>query len=569
MKTYILATVFPAVLGYAIPPGNFRRDFIIQKNPEFLVDSDSSAGGNLRDHKGYDSPVYHILGESDRTFNYKPDSGENSVGVLSGLKQAGPAQRSADAGISPQWHSPPPAENSFVGAEHFHTPNFPYQREPNDQRPGQNSGIVIPPKAGRLKEKPENDQFPHLHPEPSSLFPVRADLPHEHGPQRPFQGHRMEHLPVSDGQDALLLFPPPLPASELDWPVPPQVDKDCHDQNDKTLLEVLEASPLYTILKRRSAKLSSHRKLYALIKDDQDLSDELSKNDATLTLFAPTDEAIDHLKEHHFSDERLRTLLPYHISPEVYDSHRLFASRVLPTTLKSQDLVQHMRVSSDLHGLKLNFYSRVVFKDVHCKNGILHSVNSVVFAPPEIKEVLNLFAEHSSTFLYAIYKTGLIDELKGTVFVPSNYAFSRLPPKVRFFLFSKWGENCLKKILQFHIAPNNVVYTDVLVDAESERKHYSINVPTLLADRSLSIDIFKFRHFTNVKVNGESLVTTTDIVAKNGVVHNTWKIILPPKRLSDGGEEEYGLTVQGLIEALDEKDDVSGWEDDYYSYSSM
>jgi len=363
--------------------------------------------------------------------------------------------------------------------------------------------------------------------------------------------------PMSDGPEASVIFPPPSPAPELDWSIAPEPDKDCHDQKDKTILEVLAASPF-------------HKTLYAIIKDDQDLSEALSKQDDTLTFFAPTDEAIHHLKEHRFSDDKLRKLLPYHISPEKYDSHRLFMSHVIPTTLESQDLVQHMRVSTDVHGLKLNFYSRIVFKDVECKNGILHFVNSVIFAPPEIKEVLNLFAEHSSTFLYAVYKTGLIGQLKGTVFVPSNYAFSRLPSKVRFFLFSKWGESCLKKILQFHIAPNNVVYTDVLVDAESGRKHYSINVPTLLADRTLNIDIFKFGHFSNVRINGESVVTTTDIVAKNGVVHNTWKLILPPKKLSDGGEEEYELTVESLIEALGESEaDISGWEEDYYSYSAM
>lgn len=49
-----------------------------------------------------------------------------------------------------------------------------------------------------------------------------------------------------------------------------------------------------------------------------------------------------------------------------------------------------------------------------------------------------------------------------TVFAPSNAAFEKLPLKLKFFLFSPFGENVLKKILQYHIVPTTVIHSGAL-----------------------------------------------------------------------------------------------------------
>ncbi len=41
-----------------------------------------------------------------------------------------------------------------------------------------------------------------------------------------------------------------------------------------------------------------------------------------------------------------------------------------------------------------------------------------------------------------------------TVFAPTNHAFQRLPKRLKFFLFSPFGERVLKKLLQYHIVPD-------------------------------------------------------------------------------------------------------------------
>jgi hypothetical protein len=46
-----------------------------------------------------------------------------------------------------------------------------------------------------------------------------------------------------------------------------------------------------------------------------------------------------------------------------------------------------------------------------------------------------------------------------TAFIPTNKAFDRLPPGLRFWLFSPFGKRALKKLLQFHIVPNYIFHT--------------------------------------------------------------------------------------------------------------
>lgn len=46
-----------------------------------------------------------------------------------------------------------------------------------------------------------------------------------------------------------------------------------------------------------------------------------------------------------------------------------------------------------------------------------------------------------------------------TVFAPTNRAFRALPLRLQLFLFSPFGERVLKKLLQYHIAPDIVVHS--------------------------------------------------------------------------------------------------------------
>ena len=46
-----------------------------------------------------------------------------------------------------------------------------------------------------------------------------------------------------------------------------------------------------------------------------------------------------------------------------------------------------------------------------------------------------------------------------TVFAVPNKVFDKLPERVKFFLFSPFGTNALKKLLQYHIVPGVVTHS--------------------------------------------------------------------------------------------------------------
>lgn len=46
-----------------------------------------------------------------------------------------------------------------------------------------------------------------------------------------------------------------------------------------------------------------------------------------------------------------------------------------------------------------------------------------------------------------------------TVFAPTNKAFEALPRDLKLYLFSPFGKRALRKVLEYHIAPNFVLHS--------------------------------------------------------------------------------------------------------------
>jgi uncharacterized surface protein with fasciclin (FAS1) repeats len=46
-----------------------------------------------------------------------------------------------------------------------------------------------------------------------------------------------------------------------------------------------------------------------------------------------------------------------------------------------------------------------------------------------------------------------------TVFAPTNKAFEALPRDLRLYLFSPFGKRALRKVLEYHIAPDFVLHS--------------------------------------------------------------------------------------------------------------
>ena len=68
------------------------------------------------------------------------------------------------------------------------------------------------------------------------------------------------------------------------------------------------------------------------------------------------------------------------------------------------------------------------------------------------------------------------------------------------------------------------------IDTEDVPKgRFHVDLPTLLDDKSLSIDIARWGGFISMKINGFSSVAVQDGIAKDGVIHVLSSILIPPK----------------------------------------
>ncbi|THH15884.1 hypothetical protein EW146_g4667 [Bondarzewia mesenterica] len=218
----------------------------------------------------------------------------------------------------------------------------------------------------------------------------------------------------------------------------------------------------------------------------------------------------------------VRAVLLYHVLPEGFDSKSLAINATHGTKLSLSDESLNgqplrLRVASGppiWHGtLIVNFYAKIVKADVSAKNGtfrsfiviylslltifspgVIHVINHPLFPPPSIfQEIFNFpdIFSISTSALQRVHLTSGVDwrfvpkagekgSLKGnpalTLFVPSNSAWKRLPEKLRFFLFSPFGERVLHKLLAYHIVPDFVLHSDYAYNVTSDSEVFMEHV---------------------------------------------------------------------------------------------
>jgi uncharacterized surface protein with fasciclin (FAS1) repeats len=185
-------------------------------------------------------------------------------------------------------------------------------------------------------------------------------------------------------------------------------------------------------------------------------------------------------------------------------------------------------------------------------------------------KIIELLPGEFSTLQLAITKTGVFDgdsdtfKLGGTYFAPTNMAFKKLGPKINAFLFSKYGEKYLKALLKYHVVANQTLYSDAYYNPKSTddtideiddtttvpRRRFHIDLPTLLDDKSLSIDIARFGGFITMKINGFNSVAIQDGVAKDGVIHVLSNVLVPPKTPGGAMYQGEDITVEDLMKRL-------------------
>ncbi|KAJ3119120.1 hypothetical protein HDU96_000035 [Phlyctochytrium bullatum] len=304
--------------------------------------------------------------------------------------------------------------------------------------------------------------------------------------------------------------------------------------------------------------LDETRELAKLVAGSPAVQKQLNESLA-VTFFAPTNDAFRRLPKLSPQDPFVSDVLLYHSVAEARPSG----------TLKNGDLVDTMLVLESLggaaqkikvlaphdEGVFLNHMSKVVRPNIKGYNGLVHTIDRLLFPPLHIGRTLFGRPQDFSVLVLALKRTGLIDKASDavgvTVFAPVNRAFRKLGFRKLRYLFSDAGSNELKQILAYHIS-TDLAYSNAVVQAG----HASL--PTLLDGASLKLQVQKEEDEqghknTVVEINDQAHVVFTDILASNGVIHGIDHVLVPPNAAAEdvkepeADEDDFALMMEELL----------------------
>jgi transforming growth factor-beta-induced protein len=259
-----------------------------------------------------------------------------------------------------------------------------------------------------------------------------------------------------------------------------------------------------------------------------DLVDAL-RGDGPFTIFAPTDAAFEAL----FTDlgisgiedltaEDLTPILTYHVV-----SGNVRAANVSTGTVPTLNTEADIEINVDGSGVVLNGSTNVIATDVQGTNGVVHVIDKVLL--PEAEEEEQSIADIASanndfsSLVAALAKADLVETMDGegsfTVFAPTNQAFQDLFNELGVSGIQDLSKDDLIQILLYHVLGSKVMSADI-----------SPGYVETLATNSPDMDPVTLRIDLNdgVKLNKETMVTSADIEAFNGVIHVIDKVLLPP-----------------------------------------
>lgn len=134
------------------------------------------------------------------------------------------------------------------------------------------------------------------------------------------------------------------------------------------------------------------------------------------------------------------------------------------------------------------------------------------------KDIVEVAASAGSfkTLVAAVQAAGLVDVLKGdgplTVFAPTDAAFAKLPAGTVENLLKPENKDKLISVLTYHVVPGRVTAGEVV----------KLSSAKTVNGRALRINAKDGKVMVD-----NARVTTTDIVASNGIIHVIDSVVLP------------------------------------------
>lgn len=244
------------------------------------------------------------------------------------------------------------------------------------------------------------------------------------------------------------------------------------------------------------------------------------------TVFAPTDSAFTALlaelrltKAQLLADKALlRAVLQYHVlSGEVRKSAVPLGRAITPLAggIFKVDARGNDLVVTDGR----NRTARITATDQAVRNGLIHVVDAVLL--PANKTVVETAqgAPAFSTLVEAVVAANLQGTLSGTgpftVFAPTDAAFAAALTELGVSKEALFADKALlTKILTYHVVPGRVLKAEVPVGsniATVEGQGFTVDASLAITDR----------------LGRKAVITATDTLASNGVIHTIDKVILP------------------------------------------
>jgi transforming growth factor-beta-induced protein len=260
-----------------------------------------------------------------------------------------------------------------------------------------------------------------------------------------------------------------------------------------------------------------------------DLVTTLSDEDASFTVFAPTNAAFELIAGSTLTalladTDALSKVLLQHVVAEVavnsVNAYALSGTMVDTASMAKVGLSINMATDTLMFG-----GANVVMKDIYTTNGIIHVIDAVIIGDVALPEPNMSLVEVASgnpdlsTLVSALQSTGLDTTLANldndyTVFAPTNAAFAKLPAGTVEGLTSEQ----LTDILLYHVIAGEVLSDGAIKVAQSMD-----NMAAMANEAKAAVSFTDGRLF----INGAK-VSAANVMAKNGVVHLIDNVIMPP-----------------------------------------